>query len=100
MTKIVSLSSAALMLGGLLLAAPAAEARPGYGQGYGQGGYGRGYGNRGYAYRGNRRRGNVAGAAIAAGALGLAAGAIATQGYRQSQPGYGYYGRPAYGYGY
>lgn len=101
--KNLALSAVAVALAGSLLAAPAAEARPGY-----RGG-GHGYHGGGYAYRGGyrgygHRRGPGVGGALAAGAaLGIIGGAIAASQaprYYEPAPAYGYAPAPAYGYGY
>lgn len=98
MKKFVTLATAAAVLGGALMVAPAAEARPGYGayRGAYYGGYRGGYGRGG-------RGGVYAGAAAVGLAGALIGGAIASQGY-YGRP-YGYYApqpyyapAPAYGY--
>ncbi len=90
--KNLALSAVAVALAGSLLAAPAAEARPGYrgGHGYHGGGLCLRGGYRGY---GHRRGPGVGGALAAGAALGIIGGAIAaSQAPRYYEP------APAYGY--
>lgn len=104
MRKFMALAAGAALLGGTLISASQAEARPGYRGGYG--GYGGGYRAYGGGYRrGGRGYGAAAGLGLAGALIG---GAIAAQQprYYGYGPGYGYaptyYYRPAptYYYGY
>ncbi|HEX8373558.1 MAG TPA: hypothetical protein VF606_00075, partial [Geminicoccaceae bacterium] len=89
MRNIAIVSALTLSLGAMAFST-AADARP-RGYGYGNGGYAQGGYGRGYAHRGGGRRGIGTGAAVGLGIAGLAAGAIAAEGYRRStyDDGYG-----------
>src|SRR2546423_14677603 len=83
MKRVLSITTALLLLGSTAAMA----------QGYGYHGSYNNY--RGYGY--HDRGGNVAGAAIGAGILGFAVGALATSQSHSYGPAYGY-GPPGYGY--
>lgn len=90
MRKMIALATGAVLLGGMMVSAPA-EARPSYRHHGGYRAYPAPYA---YGYR-HYRRGN-AGAAVALGVAGaLVGGAIAAQQPRYYAPGYSY---PAYAY--
>jgi hypothetical protein len=96
MRKALTAAIAAITLGGAVCATAApAEAQHYRGGGYG--GYHGGYG-------GHYRHGGNGGAAVAAGVVGLALGAALASNHGYSHGyydrGYGYYGAPAYAYGY
>ena len=93
MRKALTAAMAAITLGG----AVCATAAPAQAQRYHGGGYGGHYSGRYYGH------GNNGGAAIAAGVVGLALGAAIASDHPHYYRGYyapGYYGPPAYAYGY